>query len=70
LKNAPVEFQRVMDQEFLGLEFVKCYIDDIIVFCTSKKKHRAHLMEAFVRLRLHNLKLHSNKYKFYRDHVK
>jgi hypothetical protein len=43
LKNALAEFQRVMDQVFSGLEFVRCYIDDIIVFSTSKKKHRAHL---------------------------
>jgi hypothetical protein len=35
LKNAPVEFQRVMDKIFSGLEFVKCYIDDIVVFSTN-----------------------------------
>jgi hypothetical protein len=41
---------------FFGLEFVKCYIDDIVVFSTSQKKHRAHLIEVFARLRLHGLK--------------
>jgi hypothetical protein len=30
---------------FSGLEFVKCYIDDIVVFSTSQKKHRVHLIE-------------------------
>jgi hypothetical protein len=40
LKNAPAEFQRVMDRIFVGLEFVRCYIDDIIVFSTSIQKHR------------------------------
>ncbi len=31
LKNAPVFFQRVMDQVFEGANFLKCYIDDILV---------------------------------------
>jgi hypothetical protein len=69
LKNAPTEFQRVMDRIFSGLEFVKCYIDDIVVFSTSQKKHRAHLIEVFARLRLHGLKLHPGKCRFYYDRV-
>jgi hypothetical protein len=69
LKNAPAEFQRVMDRVFSGLEFVKCYIDDIIVFSTSAQKHRTHLADVFARLRLHDLKLHPGKCKFYCDHV-
>jgi hypothetical protein len=69
LKNAPAEFQRVMDMIFFGLEFVKCYIDDIVVFNTSQKKHRKHLIEVFVRLRLHSLKLHLGKCRFYCDRV-
>jgi hypothetical protein len=48
---------------------VKCYIDDIIVFSTSQKKHRARLIKVFVRLRLHGLKLHPNKCKFYYNRV-
>jgi hypothetical protein len=48
---------------------VRCYIDDIIVFSTSKKKHRTHLTEIFTRLRLHGLKLHPGKCKFYCDCV-
>jgi hypothetical protein len=69
LKNAPAEFQRVMDQVFLGLEFVRCYIDDIIVFSTSPQKHRTQLANVFTRLRLHGLKLHPSKCKFYCDRV-
>jgi hypothetical protein len=69
LKNTPTEFQRVMDRVFSGLEFVRCYIDDIIVFSTSQKKHRTHLMEVFARLRFHGLKLHPNKCKFYYNRV-
>jgi hypothetical protein len=69
LKNAPTEFQRVMDRIFFGLEFMKCYIDDIVVFSTSQQKHRAYLIEVFAKLRLHGLKLHPGKCKFYYDRV-
>jgi hypothetical protein len=33
-----------MDRIFPSFEFVKCYIDDIMVFSTIQKKHRAHLI--------------------------
>jgi hypothetical protein len=58
-----------MDRVFSGLEFVNCYIDDIIVFSTSAQKHRTHLADVFARLRLHGLKLHPGRCKFYCDHV-
>jgi hypothetical protein len=58
-----------MDRVFSGLEFVRCYIDDIIVFSTSQKKHRAHLTEVFARLRFHGLKLHPSNCRFYYDRV-
>ncbi len=31
LKNARMFFQRVMDQVFKEVEFLKCYIDDVLV---------------------------------------
>ncbi len=31
LKNAPIFFQRVMDQVLEGVDFMKCYIDDVLV---------------------------------------
>jgi hypothetical protein len=31
LKNAHVFFQQVMDQVFEGADFLKCYINDILV---------------------------------------
>jgi hypothetical protein len=58
-----------MDMIFSGLEFVKYYIDDIMVISTNQKKHRAQLIEVFARLRLHSLKLHPNKCRFYCDRV-
>nr|PNR47994.1 hypothetical protein PHYPA_012467 [Physcomitrium patens] len=32
LKNAPVEFQWVMDKVLSSLSFTRCYIDDVIIF--------------------------------------
>jgi hypothetical protein len=58
-----------MDRISSGLEFVKCYIDDIVVFSMSQKKHRTHLIDVFARLRLHDLKLHPDKCMFYCDRV-
>jgi len=31
LKNAPIFFQQVMDQVFEGANFLKCYIDDVLL---------------------------------------
>jgi hypothetical protein len=31
LKNAPIFFQRVMDRIFERANFLKCYIDDVVV---------------------------------------
>jgi hypothetical protein len=61
LKKALVEFQRVMDQVLARLDFVKCYIDDIIIFNLTSKGHMHQLQEVLRRLKGHNLKLHPGK---------
>ena len=42
LKNAPVEFQRVMDLVISRLRFVRCYIDDVIIFSKTPQDHERH----------------------------
>jgi hypothetical protein len=61
LKNALVEFQRVMDRVLAWLIFSKCFIDGIIVFNSTSKYHMHLLQEVFERLKDHNLKFHPNK---------
>jgi hypothetical protein len=39
LKNAPAEFQCVMDRILAGLDFVRCYIDDIVVYSDTVEEH-------------------------------
>ena len=69
LKNAPAEFQRVMDRILAGLDFARCYIDDIIVFSANVDEQQRHLQFVFERLRAHGLKLHPGKCRFFHTQV-
>jgi len=64
LKNAPIFFQRVMDQVFDGVDFLKCYIDDILVYNKGFLQHLDHLEELFKRLHEVNMKIHRKKCEF------
>jgi hypothetical protein len=64
LKNAPVFFQRVMDQVLEGADFLKCYIDDVLVHNKGLLQHLAHLEELFKRLHEVNMKIHPKKCEF------
>jgi len=64
LKNAPVFFQQVMDQVLEGADFLKCYIDDILVHNKGLLQHLAHLEELFKRLHKVNMKIHLKKCEF------
>lgn len=69
LRNAPAEFQRVMDGVLRGLPFARCYIDDIIVFSDSPEQHIVHLQAVFERIRDSGLKLHSKKCTFFQSEI-
>ena len=47
LKNAPPYFQRRMDEVLRGLPFVRCYIDDIVVWSNNLEEHLQHLEQIF-----------------------
>ncbi len=64
LKNAPVFFQRIMDQVFEEVDFLKCYIYDILVHSKGFLQHLAHLEELFKRLHEVNMKIHPKKCEF------
>lgn len=50
LRNAAQTFQRFMDHTVLkGLDFIFCYIDDIIIASDSMESHRMHLDQVFNR---------------------
>ena len=70
LMNAPSTFQRMMDVVLKGLEFVRVYIDDIVVFSKSMDDHISHLTDVFARLSDHNLKVKLSKCHFAQPQVK
>lgn len=65
LRNAPKEFRRVTDKVFVGLDFVRCCIDDSIIFSKVRKEHGQHMREVFKRLEKHGLNIHPRKCKFF-----
>jgi hypothetical protein len=64
LKNALVFFQRVMDKVLEGANFLKCYIDDVLVHNKGLLQHLAHLEKLFKRLNEVNMKIHPKKCEF------
>jgi hypothetical protein len=69
LKNAPAKFQRVMDRILVGLDFVQCYIDDIMMYNDTMEEHQIHLHIVFEQLKAHGLRLHPGKCKFLQESV-
>jgi hypothetical protein len=53
-----------MDQVFNRANFLKCYIDDILVHSKGFLQHLAHLEELFKRLHKVNMKIHPKKCEF------
>ncbi|KAL1123025.1 hypothetical protein AAG570_002113 [Ranatra chinensis] len=63
LKNAPITFQRMIDDLLLGLDesFVQAYMDDLIIFSKTKVEHIKHLEKVKNRLKEFGLKISSDK---------
>jgi hypothetical protein len=53
-----------MDQVFERANFLKCYIDDILVHSKGLFQHLIHLDELFKRLHEVNMKIHPKKCEF------
>jgi hypothetical protein len=64
LKNAPVSFNKSWTRFLKGLDFLKCYIDDILVHSKGLLQHLAHLEELFKRLHKDNMKIHPKNCEF------
>lgn len=63
LKNAPITFQRLMDELLRGIEetFCQIYMDDLLVFSKNEREHAEHLRKVLARLRQFGLKLSEEK---------
>jgi len=53
-----------MDQVLERADFLKCYIDDILVHNKGFLQHLVHLEELFKRLHKVNMKIHPKKCEF------
>lgn len=69
LRNATQTFQRHMDNILRGLEFVNCFIDDLIVASNTHEGHLMHLEQIFAILRLNKLTINPNKCRFGQEEV-
>jgi hypothetical protein len=59
----------MMDRILAGLDFVQCYIDDIVVYSDTMEEHHIHLQIVFERLKAHGLRLHPRKCKLFQESV-
>jgi hypothetical protein len=66
LKNAPAIFQALMDQVRGSLRYTCAiaYLDDIIIYSTSRQQHLTHLKLVLQQLRSANLSLNIKKCSF------
>jgi hypothetical protein len=70
LKGAPATFRRLMSTVLSGMQGLKCLVYlDVIVYGENLKGHNNKLRDVFARLRLHNLKLQTDKCEFLRKEV-
>lgn len=69
LKNAPATFQRFIDSILFDLDFVFCYLDDILIFSDNEEQHNEHLNILFQRLCDYGLTINLTKCKFFVEQV-
>ena len=64
LRNASACFQRFVDHVFNDFDFVKCYLDDIVIFSKTEAEHVAHVDQALSRLDEYGLVINGSKSHF------
>ena len=69
MKNAPATFQLMINKIMASFQGCEAYIDDVIVFSNTWKKHLERLCESFRRLRAAKLTVNLVKSDFEHAHV-
>ena len=69
LKNSGSVFQRLMDEIFSDLDFVKVYLDDILIASENEEMHIKHLKIVFQRLSENGLTINLNKCEFGKSEI-
>ena len=70
LRNAAQTFQRFMDEVLCELDFVYCYIDDILIASSDLSEHYRHLDIVFNRLKQYGIVINPSKCVFGQSVVK
>ena len=70
LRNAAQSFQRHIDYVLRDLDFVRAYMDDILVFSQDVRSHADHLHAVFQRLNDNNLLINEKKCEYFSSEVK
>lgn len=71
LTNAPASFQKLMNELFFEYldNFVIIYLDDILVYSSTKEEHKKHLEIVMEILKKNNLKLKKKKCEFFAEKI-
>ncbi|KAG0440199.1 Retrovirus-related Pol polyprotein from transposon 17.6 [Dictyocoela muelleri] len=69
LKNAPFAFQKVISNILSGINFIKIFLDDILVYSQSKEEHYDHLKIIFSRLKSYNCSINFAKSSFFKSEI-
>ncbi|XP_060665714.1 uncharacterized protein LOC132798002 [Drosophila nasuta] len=64
LKNATQTFQRFIDQIFREIDYVFCYVDDILIMSSSEEQHKQHVQNVLNILKKHGLVINRDKCNF------
>ena len=69
LCNAPATFMKAMNEVFKGLEFVKVYMDDVLIHSRTREEHMKHLEIVFQCLKEQKYYVKAEKCKFVQPEV-
>ena len=69
LAQAPVYFQRLVNEVLSGLAFAFGYVDDILAFSPDMDTHLEHLRSLFIKLREADLKVKEIKCNLLKKHI-
>ncbi|KAF9761084.1 Transposon Ty3-I Gag-Pol polyprotein [Nosema granulosis] len=64
LSNAPREFQRIMNEKLSDLNFVKVFVDDILIYSKTPETHLKHVDIVLSRLSEEGISINYEKSSF------
>lgn len=69
IKTLTSVFQRIVSQLFHKLNYVACFVDDILIFSKTVEEHENHLKTVLQILTENNLTINEEKCKFFYERV-